>query len=222
MDPHELDLWLAAGCVVLLVAVLGIRLSLKTGLPSMLLYLSLGLLVGEAGLGFEFDDAVLTQNLGLFALALILAEGGLTTRWRVMRPALGFALVLATLGVAISVTVVALGAYFLLGFDTRDALLLGAVVSSTDAAAVFSVLRNIPLPRRLGAALEAESGLNDAPVVILVSLLSSDTWASTSGWHLLWELSFQLCVGAIVGLAIGWAGAWLLSRSSLPAAGRIR
>lgn len=139
MDPHQLDHWLAAGCLVLLVAVLGIRLSLKAGLPSMLLYLSLGLLVGEAGLGFEFDDAVLTQNLGLFALALILAEGGLTTRWRVMRPALGFALVLATLGVAISVTVVALGAYFLLGFDTRDALLLGAVVSLREVPGLLKL-----------------------------------------------------------------------------------
>ena len=219
MDPHELDLWLAAGCLVLLVAVLGVRLAVKTGLPSMLLYLALGLLVGEAGLGFEFSNAELTQNLGLLALALILAEGGLTTRWRVVRPSVGFALVLSTLGVAVSVTIVALGAHFLLSFDTREALLLGAVVSSTDAAAVFSVLRNIPLPRRLVSALEAESGFNDAPVVILVSLLSSDSWDETSIWYSFGQIVFELGVGAAVGLAVGWAGSWLLSRSSLPAAG---
>ena len=185
----------------------------------MLLYLALGLLVGEAGLGLEFSDAVLTQNLGLLALAMILAEGGLTTRWKVIRPALGFALVLSTVGVVISVLVVAAGAYWLLGFDTRDALLLGAVVSSTDAAAVFSVLRNIPLPRRIVAPLEAESGFNDAPVVILVTLLASDAWSTTSVWSALGEVGFQLTVGAAIGIAVGWAGAWVLSRSSLPAAG---
>jgi cell volume regulation protein A len=219
LDPHELDLWLAAGCLVLLAAAIGARLSVRTGLPTMLLYLGLGLLVGEAGLGFQFSDAVLTQSLGLVALAVILAEGGLSTRFTLIRPALGFALVLSTVGVVVSVLVVAAGAHWVLDFDTRNALLLGAVVASTDAAAVFSVLRNIPLPRRVVSPLEAESGFNDAPVVILVTLLASDSWATTSVWSALGDLVFELGIGAAVGLAFGWAGAWLLSRSSLPAAG---
>ncbi len=219
METHELDLWLAAACLILLVAVLGVRLAMKTGLPSMLLYLGIGLIVGEAGLGFEFNDAELTRNLGLFALALILAEGGLTTRWQAVRPSLGFALLLSTLGVAVSVFVVAVGAHFLLDFSYQEALLLGAVVSSTDAAAVFSVLRNISLPRRLVSILEVESGFNDAPVVILVTLVSSDAWTTTSIWYSLGQIVFELFVGALVGLAIGWAGAQVLSRSSLPAAG---
>ena len=219
LDPHELDAWLVAGCLVLLVAVLGLRLTLKTGFPSLLVYLGIGLLVGEAGLGVEFSNAELTQNLGLLALALILAEGGLTTRWTVMQPALPFAIVLSTVGVVVSVTVVAAGAYFLLDFSTQQALLLGAVVSSTDAAAVFSVLRNIPLPRRLTSALEAESGFNDAPVVILVTLLSSDAWQETSIWETLFTVISELAIGAAVGLVIAGLGQLLLSRISLPAAG---
>ena len=219
LDPHKLDAWLVAGSLVLLVAVLGVRLTLKTGLPSLLLYLGLGLLIGEAGFGFEFSNAELTQNLGLLGLALILAEGGLTTRWEVVRPAVPFAIVLATVGVFISVTVVATSAYFLLGFSIQQALLLGAVVSSTDAAAVFSVLRNIPLPRRLTSALEAESGFNDAPVVILVTLLSSDSWQENSIWEVLFTVFSELAIGAAIGLAVAWLGQQLLSRISLPAVG---
>jgi potassium/hydrogen antiporter len=219
VDPHELNTWLAAGCVVLLVAVLGVRLSVRAGFPSMLLYLALGLLVGTAGLGVEFDDAVLTHNLGFLALAIILAEGGLTTRWSTIRRAVPFAVVLATLGVVVSVAVVAASAHWLLGFSAREALLLGAIVSSTDAAAVFSVLRNIPLPRRIVAPLEAESGFNDAPVVILVTLLASDSWSSTSIWSAVGEIAFELVVGAVVGIAVGFLGTWLLAHSSLPAAG---
>ena len=219
LDPHKLDAWLVAGALVLLVAVLGVRLTLKTGLPSLLLYLGLGLLIGEAGFGFEFSNAELTQNLGLLALALILAEGGLTTRWEIVRPAVPFAIALSTVGVLISVAVVAAGAYFLLDFSTQQALLLGAVVSSTDAAAVFSVLRNIPLPRRLTSALEAESGFNDAPVVILVTLLSSDSWQENSIWEALFTVVSELAIGAAIGLAIGWLGQQLLSRISLPAVG---
>ena len=104
---------------------------------------------------------------------LILAEGGLTTTGRRSGRRCGLGVTLATLGVAVSVTVVALGAHFLLGLDWELAVLLGAVTSPTDAAAVFSVLRRVPLPRRLTGALEAESGLNDAPTVLLVTLVST-------------------------------------------------
>ena len=136
--------------------------------------------VGQAGLGITFSDYRLTADLGLFALAIILAEGGLTTRWESVRRILPFATVLSTVGVGISVAVIATATHLLLHVDMRTALLLGAVVSSTDAAAVFSVLRRLPLKGRLSLALEAESGLNDAPVVVLVTLASSDAWHDTS------------------------------------------
>ena len=94
---------LLGASALLLVAVVAVRLASRTGLPSLLIYLAVGLAVGEAGLGIQFSDYGLTAELGLLALALLLAEGGLTTRWSVVRPVLPFALVLATLGVAISV-----------------------------------------------------------------------------------------------------------------------
>jgi len=196
-----------------------VRLASRTGLPALLIYLAVGLGVGEAGLGVRFSDYNLTSELGLVALALILAEGGLTTRWSVVRPALPFATVLATLGVAVSVAVVAGLAHLVLGVEVRTAVILGSVVASTDAAAVFSVLRRLPLKGRIGAALEAESGLNDAPVVVLVVLASSDAWGRTSPVVALGTVLLELGGGALLGVVVGRLGRELLARAALPAAG---
>ena len=189
---------LLASSALLLVAVVSVRLADRTGLPSLLIYLGVGLAVGEAGLGIQFSDYEITAELGLLALALILAEGGLTSRWSVVRPALPFAVVLATVGVVVSVTVVALIVLLTLGVDTRTALILGGIVASTDAAAVFSVLRKLPLRARLRAALEAESGLNDAPVVVLVVLASSDAWGRTSVLQGAGLVVYELLGGAVL------------------------
>ena len=199
---------LVAGCLVVLLCVLAVRLTARAGLPSLLLYLALGLLIGEDGLGLEFDDFQLAQNLALIALALILGDGGMTTRLEHVRPVGALALVLATVGVGISVGVTAAGAYWLLDMDARTALLLGAIVSSTDAAAVFAVLRRLPLRDRLGAALEAESGLNDAPVVVLVMLLASDAWDGATPWGIGAQVLYQLVAGAAIGLAVAPATSW--------------
>jgi potassium/hydrogen antiporter len=219
MTTEHLNLVLGLGSLVLLIAVAAVRLSTGVGLPSLLAYLGIGLLLGESGLGIRFDNAALTQALGLTALAVILAEGGLTTRWAVVRPALGFAAVLSTVGVGVSVAATAAIAHLVLSSDWRTAILVGAVVSSTDAAAVFSVLRRLPLRGRLTAVLEAESGFNDAPVVILVSLVVSDQWATISAPEVLGIIGYELAAGAAIGLAVGWIGQQLLSRSALPAAG---
>ena len=198
---------------------MAVRLASRTGLPALLIYLAVGLGVGQAGLGVRFSDYDLTSELGLVALALILAEGGLTTRWSVVRPALPFATVLATLGVAVSVAVVAGLAHLVLGVEVRTAVILGSVVASTDAAAVFSVLRRLPLKGRIGAALEAESGLNDAPVVVLVVLASSDAWGRTSPVMALGTVLLELGGGALLGVVVGRLGRELLARAALPAAG---
>jgi cell volume regulation protein A len=213
------NLVLLAGCVVLLVSVVAVRLTSRTGLPALLVYLFIGLAVGEAGFGVEFSDYALTTDLGYIALAVILAEGGLTTRWSVVRRALPFAIVLSTLGVAVSVAVVAAVAHLLLGVELRTAVILGSVVASTDAAAVFSVLRRLPLRARVRASLEAESGLNDAPVVVLVELASSDAWETATPWAFGGIVLFELVVGAAVGLVAGWVGRQLLVRAALPSAG---
>ncbi|MGZ4453015.1 MAG: potassium/proton antiporter [Nocardioides sp.] len=219
MSIHELDLFLLVGSTVTLCAILAVRLTSVAGLPSLLVYLLMGVALGEAGLGIHFDNAEMAHSLGFAALALILAEGGVTTSWRVLRPSMRLGLSLATIGVAVSVGVMALGAHYLLGLPWELAVLLGAVTSPTDAAAVFSVLRVVPLPRRLTGALEAESGLNDAPTVVLVSLISAGTVHDHPWWVVLAIVAGELALGVLIGVAVGAAGAWLLRRVSLPTSG---
>ncbi len=218
MELHAVDLAIAVGAVVLLLAVLAVRLSVRLGVPGLLVYLALGVALGEDGVGrIEFDDAELAQVLGLVALALILAEGGLTTRIDLVRPVLPMAAALATAGVAVSVAVVAAAAHLLLGLDLQMALLLGAAVSSTDAAAVFATLRRLPLPPRLVGLLEGESGTNDPLVVILVVALSES--AHVDAAHLAAEVVVEVVIGAGVGLAAGWLGVVTLRRGALPSSG---
>ena len=208
---------LLVGSVVLLVSVAAVRLSVKSGLPSLLIYLGIGLAIGESGFGIQFDSAELTQVLGYAALVLILAEGGLSTKWEGIRRSVAPAAVLSTLGVLVSVVVVATAARYLLHVEWTTALLVGAILSSTDAAAVFSVLRRVPLPRRITGMLEAESGFNDAPVVILVTALatrSADPGHAEPWFHLVLMGVFELGVGAAIGLAVGWLGGQFMRRAA--------
>ncbi|WP_122816062.1 potassium/proton antiporter [Nocardioides pantholopis] len=218
-DAHQLDVFLLVGSAVTLLAVLAVRASSRAGLPSLLIYLLMGVLLGEAGLGIPFEDAELAHALGFGALVVILAEGGLTTNWREIRPTMRLSLALATVGVSISVGIVAVASHYLLGLSWQVSILLGAVTSATDAAAVFSVLRAVPLPRRLTGALEAESGLNDAPVVVLVVLVSSGAAVEDGPLAMLGLIAFELVVGVAIGLAVGFGGAWVMRRAALPATG---
>jgi len=212
---------LAVGALVVLVAAVALRLADRLGLPSLLLYLAFGVAMGESGLGVDFENYELTQTLGYAALVVILAEGGLTTRWADVRRAIGPGIALSTVGVGVSVAVTAAVGVLLLDFDWGFALLLAAVISSTDAAAVFATLRRLPLPRRVAASLEAESGLNDAPVILLVTVLAESlTGEVTGAWWLVGVIVVaELVGGAVVGIAIGFAGAALLRRVALPVAG---
>ncbi len=219
MDASSLDTALLAGSAILLLAVVAVRASVHIGLPSLLLYLAMGVLLGESVLGVEFDDAKTAHALGFAALVVILTEGGLTTRWSEVRPSLAIGVALATVGIAISVGIVAVAARYLLGLPWELALLVGAVTSPTDAAAVFAVLRKVPLRPSLLGALEAESGLNDAPTVLLVVLLSSSSVAHHSALEFLGIVVVELLAGALIGAAVGVAGAWMLRRVALPAVG---
>jgi cell volume regulation protein A len=219
VDAASLDTALLAGSAVLLLAVVAVRASAGVGLPSLLIYLAIGLLLGESVLGVRFDDAETAHALGFAALVIILAEGGLTTRWSAVRPSVPAGVALATVGVAVSVAVIAVAAHYFLSLSWRTAILLGAVTSPTDAAAVFAVLRRLPLRGRLVGTLEAESGLNDAPTLLLVVLLSAPA-AGQHGWpQLLALVVFELVAGVLLGAAVGVAGAWLLRRIALPATG---
>ena len=141
IDIHQLDVFLLWGSAVTFLAILAVRVSSRTRLPSLLLYLAMGVAIGESGLGIGFEDAQLAHAMGFAALVVILAEGGLTTPWADVRPSMRMGISLATIGVAVSVVVVAVSTHYLLGLSWQTAVLLGAVTSPTDAAAVFSVLR---------------------------------------------------------------------------------
>ncbi|MGZ4559890.1 MAG: potassium/proton antiporter [Mycobacteriaceae bacterium] len=212
----QLEYVLGGGALVLLVGVLGVRASSRIGMPALLLFLAIGLFIGEAGLGLRFSDARLTEELGMAALVLILTEGGLSTRWRAVRPALNLGIALSTVSVVVSIAIVGAAVHLLLGLDWRIALLWGAVLSSTDAAAVFSVLRNLAVRRRLVGALELESGMNDAPVVIAVSLLAS---SDPIAWWTPAMVIYELGVAAAAGALLGLGGAWALRRIALPSTG---
>jgi cell volume regulation protein A len=203
VSTSDLGLILLVGAAVVLAAIVAARVAHGIGLPVLLLFLGLGLALGEAGAGVRFDNAGLAQSLGLSALVLILAEGGLTTSWTHARAAAPAALSLATVGVVASVLVVSAAARWLVGLGWRDALLLGAVLAPTDAAAVFSVLRKLPLPPRLSGTLEGESGLNDPPAVLAVTLLSEAGHHQPSAALIAGEVVYELAAGAAIGFVVG-------------------
>ena len=219
MTAGHLGFVLLAGAGVVIAAIIAARLAHAAGLPALLVFLGLGLALGESGLGVRFDDAGLAEVLGLGALVLILAEGGLTTNWAHARAAGPAAVLLATVGVAVSVLALAAVIRWLPGFTWRDALLLGAILAPTDAAAVFSVLRKLPLPPKLAGMLEGESGLNDPPAVLAVTLLSQGGPHAAHPALLAAEVTWQLAGGAAIGLAVGAIGVLVLRRMALPASG---
>ena len=219
----DLDVILLVGAVVLIVAILAARLGAGFGLPSLLLFLGLGMLLGQDGVGgVVFNDPDLAHAIGFAALVLILAEGGLTTKWSEIRPVVGPAIVLATLGIVVSVALMTAFGYYVLGLDLWVAVLLGAVVSPTDAAAVFSVLRHVPVPHRLRGLLEAESGLNDAPTVLLVTLasgLAAGHGAEGGPVTIAVLVVLELIGGLVIGAGMGWLGVQFLRRVALPSSG---
>ncbi|MCV7160875.1 potassium/proton antiporter [Mycolicibacterium brisbanense] len=218
MTLQQLYLALLVGGLVLLASIIGTRVATRVGFPSLLLFLLVGVVLGEDGIGLHFDNVELARNVCTAALAVILVEGGLTTRYADIRKVLAPAASLATIGVLISTVVTAVGAHVLLRMDWQLSLLLGAIVASTDAAAVFSVLRVLPLPRRLAGLLEAESGFNDAPAVILVLMFSVVPFVLEPEGALT-EIAYELVVGVALGLTVGLLGAIALRRIALPASG---
>jgi potassium/hydrogen antiporter len=210
--------------LLLAVGVLFSRAARRFSIPVFLLFMAVGMLAGSEGLGgIAFENHRLTFRIGTLTLALILFDGGLNTPLHAVRRALAPAAALATVGVVAIGALVALAAH-LLGFPWPQALLLGAVVSSTDAAALFSVLRasGLQLRSRVGATLELESGLND-PMAVLLTLAVTEA-ALGGGLEggfagLAAKVVVQLLVGGVLGAAVGGLGVLLLRRSRLPAGG---
>ncbi|WP_069805264.1 potassium/proton antiporter [Thermogemmatispora onikobensis] len=212
--------------LLLLLSVLAWKIAGKLGIPALLLFLGLGMLAGSDGPGgIYFDDAQLAQAVGIVALVLILFAGGLETRWSAVRPALGGALLLSTLGVLLSALVVALFAVWLLHASPLEGLLLGALISATDAAAVFSVLaaRNLRLSGQLLPLLELESGTNDPMAVFLtLGLIRLLSEPETSPLSVLLLFVQQMGIGLALGLVIGRLAVWLIVRLHLDVEGLYR
>lgn len=213
------DIYLLIGAILLLVSVLASKLSVRYGIPSLLLFLAIGLAIGSDGLNWiYFDDYQIAQSIGIVALAYILFSGGLETKWKRIRPVLAPALSLATLGVLISALVMGVFAVYILGLSWLEGILLGAIVSSTDAAAVFSVLRtnSIAFKYRLKELIELESGTNDPMAIFLTIGLIEIIGNEASGWAgFIWLLFTQVTVGLAAGYLFGKAATWLINRINL-------
>ncbi len=190
-------------------------------LPALVVFIAIGMLIGEDGIGLvAFDDFELAQKIGIVALVLILFEGGLTAGFSTIRPVLGPSLSLATVGTLLTALVTGALATLVLPISPLEGFLLGAIVASTDAAAVFSVLRGSTHRRRLAATLEGEAGFNDPVAVILViGFIELIQQPDGAVWELLGLIVIELGVGAVVGLAVGKAGLWLMERANFQSAG---
>lgn len=222
-EPNATALLLVGLGALMCVSALFSRASGRFGVPVALVFLLIGILAGSEGLGhIPFEDYGLAFRLGSVALVLILFDGGLNTPLGPVKEVLKPSVVLATVGVAGTAGALAVGAHLLFGLDWPHALLLGAVVSSTDAAAVFSVLRGsgLHLKKRVGVTLEVESGINDPMAVILTLAMTQSILSGTPlGWGLLLEVVVQLVVGGTLGIALGYAWRLLLNRVRLAAVG---
>lgn len=208
---------------LLLATVLAGILSSRFGLPALIGFLGLGMFIGVDGPGgIAFDDYVLTQGIGVACLTFILFSGGLDTDWRDVRRVALPALTLATLGVLISAVIVALSSVLILGFNPYQGFLLGAIVASTDAAAVFAILRSTELDLHgdVPAVIEVESGSNDPMAIFLVgAALIFITTPERAPTSILQAFAIQMTVGTAIGLATGYLLPEVLKRTEYKGGG---
>ncbi|MGH7216809.1 MAG: potassium/proton antiporter [Nitrospiraceae bacterium] len=205
--PAPIDVIFIVFSTLVILSIFTIKLSNRFGIPSLVLFLAIGMLAGSDGLGgITFDNPALVRSLGITALVLILFSGGLDTEWAAVRPIVWQGVSLSTIGVLITALLIGVFVSWVQGFSFLEGLLLGAVVSSTDAAAVFMVLRarKTKIPRRLIQLLEFESGSNDPMAVVLtIALIQLLVEPSTSFGELVVFFVMQMGLGAVLGIAMG-------------------
>ena len=200
---------------VLAASVLGALASARTGVPVLVAFLAFGMLLGSDGPGgIDFDDAELAREVGIIGLVLILFEGGLQTSWRRLRGVAVPAALLSTVGVVVTAVLTGVAAQALFDLTWLEAILLGAVVASTDAAAVFATLRFTQIRRRLARTLEAESGGNDPMAIALtIGLIAWIESPDTEGFDQLVLLVVrQIGLGLVVGILLAVAATWVFAR----------
>jgi potassium/hydrogen antiporter len=217
---HDGEMILIAGALL----AGGLLASLVAGrvrVPSLLLFLGLGMLIGSDGLGWlPFDDYELARTIGIIALGLILFEGGLNSGLAEIRPVLPATISLATVGTALTALVTGVASTLLFDFSLLEGLLLGSVLASTDGAAIFALLRTSTLRRRLAQTLEGESGMNDPVAVIFVlACIEALTDPGFGVGDAIALLAVELVLGAAVGVAVGWLAVQGFRRAQLPTPG---
>lgn len=214
---------LLIGSVLLFLSIVVSKTGYRFGVPSLLIFLFLGMLAGSDGIGqIYFDDPSIAQFLGVVALNFILFSGGLETKRQAIKPVLKPGLLLSTAGVLITTLITGGCAHLLLNFTLPEGLLLGAIVSSTDAAAVFSILRSksVSLKGNLRPLLELESGSNDPMAYFLTITLTGLVMGQELSWsHFLWMFAKQIVIGAVVGFALGKLAVKLVNKINLNAEG---
>src|SRR5246127_2760344 len=200
----SLSLAILLGSVLVMAGILSSLLALRFGAPLLLVFLLIGMLAGDSGPGHvRFDDVRTTYLVGSVALALILFDGGLRTRFQSIRAVLAPSMALATVGVLLTALITAPVARYVLDLSWTEALLVGAVVASTDAAAVFLLVhaQGLRLRPRVGATLEVESGSNDPFAVLLTLLLVEFLSVGDRSWqHVLAVLAEQAVLGTVIGI----------------------
>ena len=220
MGAHDAHLILIAGAL-LAAGIVGALVADRMRVPGLLLFLGLGMLAGSEGIGgIHFNNAELARTLGTIALVLIIFEGGLTAGWSEIRPVLGTAASLGTIGTALTAVIAGIAAKLFFGLTTLEGMLVGAAIAATDSAAIFAVLRRSTLEKRLARSLEGESGMNDPVALLLV--IGFIEWIQQPGYGLAdmaGLLVLKLGLGAVVGLALGRLAVLALDRVRLPGEG---
>ena len=212
---QQMNPFLVAGFLFFLSLIAG-KISIKTRIPALILFLAVGMLAGVDGPGgLDFSDTAFSNLLGTIALAFILFSGGFETSWAEVKPIAIPSMILATLGVFLTAVVTAVLVYLFLGFSPQDSFLLGAIISSTDAAAVFAILRtqNCGLKGSLKPLLEFESGSNDPMAVFLT--VATLTWIKQPDMNMsgmMWHFTMQMVFGVVLGLVMGKGACFMLER----------
>lgn len=209
------------GGIFLLAGVLMTKVSSRAGVPSLVLFMIIGMFLGSDVTGLiYFSNAEIAQLVGIVALIFILFEGGLQAKWQHIRPVMGGSLSLATIGVLITTMIVAATAYSILDITWLEAFLLGSIVGSTDAAAVFSVLAGQNVNSKISSTLEAESGTNDPMAMFLtIAFIQLIMLPDASVASMVGSFVLEMGLGAMLGVLLGYLASWTLNRIRLDASG---
>lgn len=223
--PVTAEFLLLYGSILVIFGLFLCKASFKLGMPTLLLFLGIGIFAGSGSFGIELNNPDIAQFIGVLALTVILFSGGMDTDFRDIRPVIGPGITLASVGVLITALLIGTFIYYLFQFfegislTYPQALLCGAVMSSTDSASVFSILRSksVQLKHRLKPTLEFESGSNDPMAFLLTILLIQVIQAGEfNAWSAVWLLTQQLVFGSILGYVLGKVAVWMINRFVLP------